>query len=289
MDSTRLTPVILLVGVMAVSTAAIWIRFLDMLPTPAIAAWRLILGTLFLLPAYVIRRSSRPFTFPTLRVLLIPGGFLALHFLLWIESLKHTTVASSVVLVTTTPIYTGLWGWWRKKDAPSLSTWSGILLALAGTVGVAGGDGVLSGIRAFRGDVLAIGGALCAAGYLISGRAFRHRMDTLSYVVPVYAWAAILLTLWALGRGITLYPLPAHAWIWLVLLAGIPQVIGHTAFNWALRQRTPTIVSLTILGEPIGSTLLAWWILQEVPPPSTFVGGTLVLAGIVLGTRGGET
>ncbi len=289
MGTSRLTPLVLLVGVVAVSTAAIWIRFLEALPTAAIAAWRLVLGTLILAPPYLIQHKTRPRAFPPLHGTLIPGMFLTLHFLLWIESLKHTTVASSVVLVTTTPIYTGLWGWWRKKDAPSLSTWLGIALALGGTVGVVGGDGLWTGLRALKGDLLAVGGALCAAGYLISGRSLRARWDTLSYVVPVYAWAAVLLTLWAWIRRVPLFPLPQDAWIWLLLLALIPQAVGHTAFNWALRQRTPTVVSLTILGEPVGATLLAWALLHEVPSLSTLLGGVLILAGIALGTRGGAS
>jgi drug/metabolite transporter (DMT)-like permease len=139
------------------------------------------------------------------------------------------------------------------------------------------------------GDVLALIGAMTAAGYFLVGRQLRTRLSLLAYVFPVYSVAAVALMAMALLSASALRPQMDQTWLWLVLLAIGPQIVGHSALNWALRYLSATFVTIAILGEPIGSTLLAWWLLGEVPSPWALLGGALILTGIVVGSRAERT
>ncbi len=262
---------------MAISTAAIVVRFLaPETPPLAIATWRMLIGSLLF--AWALPRSRHWVRqHPGLWVL--AGSFLGLHFATWITSLFFTTVASSVVLVTTTPVFTSLWEALRRQLTRPRETAGVVLLVMVGMGMLAGGDLALSG-RALVGDALALLGAFFAAGYLLAGRSIRARVGALTYVAPVYALAAlVLLGLAGLGHVDLRVPSP-RAWALLIFLAVVPQGIGHTLINWGLGQRTATTVSLLILGEPVLSGIWAWLLFQEVPPPLALGGMGLILLGL---------
>lgn len=269
-------------GVLAISTAAIAIRLVaPEMPALAIATWRMAFGALLFL--WVWPRASWIRRYP--REVLLAGVFLGLHFTFWITSLFFTTVASSVVLVTTTPLFTALVEWIRGELQRPLRTLLVIGMVLAGMGFLGGGDWALGG-RALFGDVLALLGAMCAAGYLITGRRVRREVPATLYVGPVYGVAALLLLLMSVLSGTALAipsPRAAAGVLWLAL---VPQGLGHTLINWGLGRTTATGVSLLILGEPVLSTLWAWWLLKEVPPGVSLFGMALILLGLAIHVAG---
>lgn len=283
----------LVVGVLAVSTASTFIRLAQgVMPSLAVATWRLTLASLMLAPAALWPRRDRR-TRPEWRALsradwgwlALAGAVLAIHFYTWITSLTLTTVAASAVLVTTSPFFVGIFSYFVFKEGLSRRMIAGMVLAFAGSV-VIGVSDAGSGEHHLAGDALALFGAVAVAVYMMIGRRLRARLSLLGYVFPVYATAAVVLLTLALLSGTPLLGYPPAIWGWLVLLALLPQVVGHSALNWALGHLPATYVALAVLAEPIGSTVLAWWVLAEPPPTSALVGGALILTGLTLATLG---
>jgi len=265
---------ILALGVIALSFGSIIIRVTHS-PSIVIAAWRLVLASVVLLPWGLARGrlSGRG-----LVLSLLSGAFLALHFATWIESLRHTTVASSVVLVNTNPLFVGLFSLFLGEP-PSRALWQGIGLATLGGVLIGWGDFSLGG-SALWGDLLALVGAIMASGYLMIGRRMRHHGPLFPYVGIAYSTAALLLVggTFLLADG----ALPMREdWLWIGLLALGPQLLGHTSVNRALRSLPASAVAVAVLGEPVGATLWAYLLFGEGIGPVQGVGMLLVLAGIV--------
>lgn len=272
----------LAVGVTSISFAAILIR-LTRSHAVAVAAWRMALAGLPLLPFLAYCRPRHVGT-KNLLLSLLSGLFLALHFSLWISSLRYTTVASSVVLVTTNPLFVGLFSV-LMGERPTRRLWEGILLSFAGATMIGWGDFALGG-RALWGDVLALLGAVMASGYLLAGRQARRELGLFPYISLAYGTAGALLLLFvALVPGGEPLPLTGD-WPWIALLALGPQLLGHTALNWALRFLPAAAVALAILGEPILSSLWAYLIFGEAIRPLQGAGFALVLAGIARGLGG---
>ena len=273
------TALSLALGVISISFAAILIR-LTRSPAVAVAAWRMALAGLPLLLFSAWRRSIRAGR-GDLLLSLLAGAFLALHFSLWISSLRYTTVASSVVLVTTNPLFVGLFSAFLG-ERPSRRLWEGIILSTAGAMLIGWGDFALGG-RALWGDVLALLGAMMASGYLLVGRRVRRKLGLFPYISLAYGTAGALLLLFvALVPGSD--PLPIRGdWPWIVLLALGPQLLGHTSLNWALRFLPAAAVALAILGEPLLSSLWAYIIFGEGIGPLQGAGFVLVLCGIARG------
>jgi drug/metabolite transporter (DMT)-like permease len=289
------TPValgILAAGVAVVSTASILIRFAQAegVPSLSIAATRLGLAALVLLPIAWLRAGSELARLAPrdLALGLSSGAMLAIHFWSWITSLEYTSVASSTVLVTTNPIWVGLASIVLLGEKPGRPALAGMALALLGMLITFAADAsvALSSRDAPLGNTLAVVGALSASGYLLIGRALRARVSLIAYVALAYASAALLLCAAALLSGAPLVGHTGSGWLFLVLLALGPQLIGHTTFNWSLRHLSATFVALAILGEPIGSALLAWLVLGEGFTPAQLAGFALLLAGIFLAGRG---
>jgi drug/metabolite transporter (DMT)-like permease len=286
---------ILLGGVCMIATAAILIRLAQQrgLTTPVIAAGRLGFAALILLPIVALR------AWPDLRGLgrrdvllgVGAGALLALHFSAWISSLAYTSVASSAALVTTTPLWVALAGWLLLRERLLALTLLGVLLTIGGSALIGLSDGMRGGgalaPQPLLGDGLALLGALAAAGYFLIGRELRRRLSILAYIWLAYTSAALILLALALaagaGAGAPASPLD---YALLLGLAVGPQLLGHTAFNWALRHLSATFVAVATLGEPIGAALLALLIFGEGFAPLQLVGFGLLLLGIGVAARG---
>jgi len=210
---------------------------------------------------------------------LLSGTFLALHFGTWTTSLSYTSVATSVVLVTINPIFVAIASHFIFGEPLYRRTFLGIGICLAGSVLVAYGNWRL-GTSPFFGGLLALSGALAMAGYLLTGRKLRQRLGLLTYIYIVYSLAGLLLLLATLALG---YPLSGYSgttYLMFVLLAIVPQLVGHSSLNWSLRFVSATVVTIAILGEPVAATIWAWLILKEAPSLTEVIGGTFILAGI---------
>lgn len=286
-------PLALVFGILAVSTASTFVRFAQAgAPSLVIAAGRLGIATLVLAPWALTRYGAalRSLSRRDLALGLLAGIFLALHFATWITSLEHTSVVSSVVIVTTSPLWVALLSPLVLRERLSRATVIGIALALTGgvVVGLAGPAGAGGGgahPKALLGDFLALVGAWMMAGYLLVGRRLRERLPLVPYVFVVYGMAAIVLLGACVVTGQGAAGLPRDTWLWIALLALVPQLLGHSTFNWALAHLPAAVVSVGLLGEPVGSAILAYIFLAEAPRPLEVGGAVLILAGIVVATR----
>jgi drug/metabolite transporter (DMT)-like permease len=303
MNKPRVSPFIAIgFAILSVSTASIFIRLGqgDGIPSLAIAVYRMSLAALFIAPFAIWKTRSeiRKISGKNWILIVLSGFLLACHFASWITSLEFTSVASSVVLVTTAPLWVALLSPLLLKENITRGILIGLFIALVGSVIVGLSEAcsflpsfscsvsqsLFSG-RAFVGNIFALGGAFFSAGYLMIGRKVRERHSLLAYVFLVYSIAALFLLFFV---GITRTSLgisnPIDL-IWLVALALIPQVIGHSTFNWALKFLSAAYVSISLLGEPVGTVILAFLILKETPTVFELVGGVLILCGIYLASR----
>ena len=283
----RIPPVLgLVIGVLAVSTASTFIRLAQTsIPSLAVAAWRLTIASLLLAPLAVTRCRAewRALSRRQWRWAIASGVILALHFYSWITSLAMTSVAASVVLVTTAPLFVGVISHFVLDERLTLPMIVGLAVALVGSIIIGVGD-LSGGGHQLAGDGLALIGAVAAALYMLIGRSLRARLSLLGYIFPVYGTAALTLMALALLSGAPLTGYPSRMWLWLALMALIPQIVGHSSLNWALGHLPATYVSLSVLLEPVGSALLAWLILTEPPTWAAVIGGALILAGVVIAT-----
>jgi len=289
-------------GILAVSTASIFIKFVqqEKVASLVIAAYRLGIATIVLSPIALIRYRSeiKKLSAKDLRFSLLSGFFLAIHFATWIQSLEYTSVASSVVLVTTTPLWVALFSPFTINEKITRMISMGLILALLGTIVVGLSDicDFQNGLvcppfnqffqgEALWGDFLALVGAWTAAGYVILGRKIRPRLSLVPYVFLVYGMAAILLVVFMFGSEVQYRGFSGQTYVWLVLLGLIPQLLGHSTFNWALGYLPAALVSVSLLGEPIGSSILAYIFLSEVPGIIKVFGAILIFAGIIIASR----
>ena len=275
----------LLIGVVAVSFASIFIRLAEA-PSLVIAAYRLTIASLILTPS-ALRRSRGELGGMEGRDILLAlaaGLFLGLHFASWITSLEHTSVASSVVFVSTHPLFVGLASHFLLRERLSRPMWAGIALSVLGGMVIGLGDMAL-GPGELRGDLLAIIGAVMMAAYLLIGRRLRANLSLLSYIILVYWTAAAMLIVLCLATGQSFTGYSSQTYLMFVLLALVPQIVGHSSFNWALKYLSASFVAVSVLGEPVGATVLAYLILGEVPTIFKAIGGALILVGIYISSR----
>ncbi len=273
-------------GVLAVSTASTFIRLAQRsVPSLAVAAWRLTFASALLAPVALVvsRKEWQRLGRREWGWIAASGALLAVHFYTWITSLALTSVAASIALVSMTPLFVALLSYLFLQEAVSRRTLIGMVIAVVGSA-VIGLEDFGGGSHALLGDGLALVGSITVAAHLIIGRRLRARLSLVSYVFPVYAIAAAVSVCMTLLAGLPLSGYPSRAWLWLFLVALIPQLIGHSSFNWALKLLPPTYIALATLAEPIGSTLLAWIILREIPTLVTAFGGALILVGIAIAT-----
>jgi drug/metabolite transporter (DMT)-like permease len=268
------------IGIIAISTASIFIKLCEA-PALVIAAYRLTLAALLLAPFAGYQKIWRRWNGADWRWFMLSGIFLALHFAFWIASLKYTSVASSVVLVSTNPLFVGLGAWLFFKESLRANLILGIGLSVLGSGLISFGDVSLSR-QALMGDALALLGAVTASGYLLVGRKMRRGQDLLSYIFPVYSAGAVVLIVLSFAFQTPFFGYSQSTYFYLFLLALFPQLVGHTTFNWALKYLPASLVAIAILGEPVGSTILAFFVLGEGLTPLKVFGGALIFAGILI-------
>jgi len=279
MQSKQVVTLALIGGVLGISTSAIFIRLGDA-PAPVMAFYRMFFAALFFLPG-AIRQSRRvKISWQEVGLALAAGMFLALHFLLWMSSLAYTSVASSVVLVTTHPIWVYLISVFFLKEKPTTMMWLGLALALGGGLLVATAQ-ELGETRLF-GDFLALGGAMMVAIYLTLGRKLRQNLPVSLYSALVFGTASVFIALYMWFRGLPWFGYSGQTWLVFFALALFPTVLGHNTLNWALEFLPATMVSATVLGEPLGASLLAIVVLGEVPGGREILGSLITLVGILL-------
>jgi len=291
----------LAIAIGAVSSASILIRFAQRdFSSIFIAAARMGIASLILLP-YLIKHSRSAFWTLVKRDFLYLGAagiFLALHFASWIQSLEMTNVISSVVLVTTTPIWVSLITYFVFHERLNKLIYIGLIVAMAGVVVISSGDGLsfisctgaLPGESCFSrsilvGNLLAVTGAICAAGYILCGKMVRQKLDNLSYISFVYLIASIVLIAAALAFSSKKIEIFKPEIGWVILVAILPQLIGHSMINWALGHLPASYVSLSLLGEPVGSALLAVVFLREQPSFMQFIGAIVIMLGLLIASH----
>jgi drug/metabolite transporter (DMT)-like permease len=271
------------IGIVAISTASIFIKLCEA-PVLIIATYRMMLASLMLMPFACYKKTWRGWKRSEMGWVFLSGLFLSLHFAFWIASLKYTSVASSVVLVTTHPIFVGIGSWLFLKERIGMNLVLGIALSVLGSGLISYGDMSLSK-EALMGDGFALLGAIAASGYLFVGRKMRKEQDLFSYIFPVYSTAGLILILLSLIFQKSYWGYSPSTYFFLFLLALIPQLIGHTTFNWALKYLPASMVAITILGEPLGSTILAYFILGEGLTTWKVLGGISIFAGILVALK----
>lgn len=286
---------VLVMGVLAVSTAAIFIRLaIDAAGRGGVgfslflAASRLIIAATILLPTWKTLREQKIST--KAYYYAVAAGFaLALHFATWITSLSYTSIAASTVLVTTNPIWVSVFSWIGYREKITKITLLGMLIAFLGGVFVAFGDntGNYNYPNPLLGNLLALIGALMVSLYFLLGKeAQRKGLSIKNYITVAYsATAVFLLPLpWLFGEKYTGYP--DKVYLYVFLMAILSQLIGHTSFNWAIRWISPIVVTLAILFEPISASLFGYLIFGEIPSNIVFLGGLIVLVGVAIAIIG---
>lgn len=290
MSSARKAPfpprLALAVAVLAVSSAAVFVLRADA-PKLALATYRCLIATpvLALFGARACAREWPGLTRRDAWIAVATGLCLAVHFATWISSLAYTSVASSTVIVNTTPLWVALLAPFLSSDRIGRRTLSAISLCVVGCVVIGAGDLRVSG-SALKGDGLALIGALTCALYLIAGRRLRSKLSLLPYVIACYGTAAVCLLVFAFATGTRLTGFDGGTWCAIAGLALVPQLIGHSSYNYALRYVSAATTSVVALGETVGATLLAWWLLGQEPSAATVIGGVIVLSGVVIALRG---
>ncbi len=288
MNQNRLVlPLLLAVGMLSISSAAILVRYCDDAPPVIIAASRMSIATLVLIPGLAITRGPRMLRVPRKLTghVLLGGLLLGAHFFFWMTSLRHTSVLSSVVIVTTNPIFVGVGSWLLLRERIHRSLIVGILLAAAGGAVISIADRDAGKIGSTYGNFLALCGAMTASGYLLIGRRVRSEVDVFSYMVSVYGVAAVLLCLVGLYMGHSFSGYRWQTYVYFVVLAVAPQILGHGSLNYALKHLSATLVSVCILAEPVGASVLAYFLLGESAGAPQIIGAALILVGIFVATR----
>ncbi|MDN7228762.1 DMT family transporter [Planococcus sp. N064] len=272
----------IIIGVFSVALSAIFVK-MTTADSGVTAFYRMLFSILIMSPIFFMKYtheikklSKRDWIFTS-----IAGIFLAFHFILWFESLNYTSVASSTVLVTLQPLFAFIGTYLFFKEHISFKTLISGMIAVLGSVLIGYGDFKISG-TALYGDVLALIACALITGYLLFGQDVRKRLSLITYTFVVYSVSTLTLFFYIIFKGESFGPYPASEWMWFLLLAIIPNLLGHTLFNWSLKWVSTNVISIAILFEPVGAAILAYYILGETLSASQIIGGSVVLAGIIL-------
>ncbi|MDW0111474.1 DMT family transporter [Sporosarcina aquimarina] len=272
----------IIIGVISVALSAIFVKLVSA-EAGVTAFYRMFFSVLFMLPIFLLKYrkeisllTKRDWIFSALA-----GIFLAFHFIFWFESLNYTSVASSTVLVTLQPIFAFAGTYFFFKERLSFKTILSAVIAISGSVIISFGDFQLGG-TAFYGDVLALIGCALITAYLLFGQDVRKRLSLITYTFVVYSISSVTLFFYVLLKGESFGPHSQSDWMWFVLLALIPNLLGHTLFNWAIKWVSTNAISIAILFEPVGASILAYYIFNESLSTAQITGGIVVLLGILL-------
>jgi drug/metabolite transporter (DMT)-like permease len=284
---------VIVVGIGVVSLAAIFIRLAqaDGVPSLLIAASRLTIASLVLTPITVYRHwvDIRKLRRREIALALISGFFLAVHFATWIISLEYTNVLISSILVTTSPLWAALLEFVFLRAKLGRIVIFGLVIALAGgvvaTLASSSGEQGL-GQEPLLGSLLAVTGAVCVAVYFVIGRKLRASLNLLPYIWLVYGCAAIILLTGVLIAQIPITGYPEQSYLWMAAMALLPQLVGHSSFNFALKYFSATFVGIVTQIEPFLSAIIAVWVFQEIPSELQFIGSIIILVGIILAMLG---
>lgn len=275
----------LFVAMVSVGLASPLIR-LASAPPVVVATYRMTISAIIFLP-FLVSSHKRKVRLPVrdLLSLLLPAVLLSLHFILWISSLSYTSVLASTVLVTTNPIFVPIFSYLIFREKTKRSLFLGIIVAFAGSVliGVASHNAVSKTTN--FGNLLALLGAMAVSLYLLVTRRLRKKFDLLSYVSVVYLFSCVILILFSLVTRQKIFGYSPRTYFYLFLIALVPQVIGHTLYNWSLKYFSPSFIAVTILGEPVFAAIFAFILLKETPLPLEIAGAVVIMLGIYLSTR----
>src|SRR5690625_386783 len=284
---TRLPPfnphAAVVIGVITVSASAILVKLADGAPAAIIANYRLLFAALLMLPIILMkyRHEFRKISNKDWILSIFAGLFLAAHFILWFESLNYTSVASSVVLVSLQPIFAFLGTYLFFKERFSSGAIISMLITLFGSIIISWGDFQISGM-ALLGDILALLGAVTVTVYFLMGQSARRNLSLMTYTFIVYSISSITLIFYNLALQNPFLGYPADHWWLFLALAIFPTFLGHSLFNWALKWLSTATISMGIVFEPVGATILAYFILGEIVTSSQWLGGTIVIFGLFL-------
>ena len=283
MGNEKTVPYIaIVVGVISVSLSAIFVK-LSSAESAVIAFYRMLFSVLIMSPVFLLKYKSelkllqkRDWIFS-----IVAGVFLAFHFILWFESLNYTSVASSTVLVTLQPIFAFIGTYVFFKERVAFQSIVAVIVAISGSLLISWGDFRVSG-AALYGDILALIACAFITGYLLFGQDVRKRLSLMTYTMVVYSVSTITLFFYVLFTGQSFGPYETVDWFWFLMLAIVPNLLGHTLFNWSLKWVSTNAISIAILLEPIGATILAFFIFSESLILSQVIGGIIVILGIAL-------
>ncbi|KQL21198.1 DMT family transporter [Cytobacillus solani] len=284
MKSPLISYITLFLGVFALSTSAIFVKLADA-PVTITAFYRMLFAAVMLLPFLLVNKKNRQ----ELRLLskkqwglgLLSGVFLAAHYVLWFESLNYTSVASSTVIVTLQPLFSMVGGYFLFKERFSKGAIAGCLVAIAGSIVIGWRDFQISG-QALFGDILAFIAAGIITAYFFIGQHVRKRLSLIPYSVISYGSSTLLLGVFAFSQQTPFFNYSVQTWWSFIGLAFIATILGQTIFNWLLKWLSTSIISMSILGETIGTCILAYFILDEVISLQQGMGIALILIGLAL-------
>ncbi len=273
-------PLVIITGIVSISFAGPVTSMVAM-PAVAIALFRLSISFIILLPFFI--REITNSQFPEIKLIklsLLASVFLALHFIFWISSLKYTSVTSSVVLVTTNPLFVGILSALLLRERPGKKLIIAISIVLLGGIIISSGEEIDS-IK-IKGNLLALAGAVMASLYIITTRKARQNYSLVTYTTVLYLFTSGILLIAALISDTKLFYYPAKNYLLILFLAIVPQLLGHNSFNWALKYLSPTVVAILILFEPIGATIISHFIFGYIPSTGEIIGSALILTGILV-------
>lgn len=282
---------ILLSGVISISFAAIFVRFCDDVPPLMIATYRLIFASIIIISLFKFKHYTiSSITKKDLILSIISGMILSIHFYTWFTSLKLTSIASSVVLVTTSPIFVGIFSFFLLKEKQNINIIIGIALSIIGSTILTIGDinindTLIFDKNALMGDIFAVFGAISAAIYMMIGSKVRENLDIIPYITITYTASAIALLLISLLSGQKFVGYKPSSYAFMLLLAVIPQLIGHTSLNWALKHLKSSMVAIVTLGEPIGAAILGYLFFREGIDKYQYVGIILIFMAILIASK----
>jgi drug/metabolite transporter (DMT)-like permease len=274
-------PILFIVGIIGISFSAIFVKWTSA-PTSMVAMYRLLIAAICMLPfVYSRKHEWAMITLKQWIQLYVSGLFLGLHFLLWMESLRYTSVASSTAILTLEPVFVMLASVFIFHIRISRAAQFSMLIAIIGAISMGWGDFRFSA-SALWGDLLSLLGTFGVAIHIVLGKQLRHRISAVVYSFCVFVCAVLTIALYNLYTGYAFIGYSQQDWLMFTLLALVSTLLGHHIFNWLLKEMNATSVSMAVLGEPLGATILAYFLLHESISWMQMGAGLLLVLGVAL-------